>query len=63
METYKVTAAVDQLVEEGTDGYKDDYTFTVAKSKVEQPGVYTSFKQLVTAMQGNLSVSIHWLQI
>ena len=53
--TYKVTAAVDQLVEEGTDGYKDDYTFTVAKSKAEQPGVYTSFKQLVTAMQRNLS--------
>ena len=53
--TYKVTAAVDQLVEEGTDGYKDDYTFTVAKSKVEQAGVYTSFKQLVTAMQNNLS--------
>lgn len=53
--TYKVTVAVDQLVEEGTDGYKDDYTFTVAKSKVEQPGVYTSFKQLVTAMQSNLS--------
>lgn len=41
--TYKVTVAVDQLVEEGTDGYKDDYTFTVAKSKAEQPGVYTSF--------------------
>ena len=53
--TYKVTAAVDQLVEESTDGYKDDYTFTVAKSKAEQPGVYTSFKQLVTAMQSNLS--------
>ncbi|TVX00309.1 YSIRK-type signal peptide-containing protein, partial [Streptococcus pneumoniae] len=53
--TYKVTVAVDQLVEEGTDGYKDDYTFTVAKSKAEQPGVYTSFKQLVTAMQSNLS--------
>ena len=53
--TYKVTAAVDQLVEEGSDGYKDDYTFTVAKSKAEQAGVYTSFKQLVTAMQSNLS--------
>ena len=53
--TYKVMAAVDQLVEEGTDGYKDGYTFTVAKSKAEQAGVYTSFKQLVTAMQSNLS--------
>ena len=25
--TYKVTAAVDQLVEEGAEGYKEDYTF------------------------------------
>ena len=53
--TYKVTAAVDQLVEEGAEGYKDNYTFNVAKTKAEQPGVYTSFKQLVTAMQGNMS--------
>jgi len=53
--TYKVTAAVNQLVEEGTEGYKDDYTFNVAKSKAEQPGVYTSFKQLVTAMRSNLA--------
>ena len=53
--TYKVTAAVDQLVEEGVEGYKEDYTFNVAKTKAEQPGVYTSFKQLVTAMQSNLA--------
>ena len=53
--TYKVTAAVDQLVEEGAEGYKEDYTFNVAKSKAEQPGVYTSFKQLVTAMKSNLA--------
>ena len=53
--TYKVTAAVDQLVEEGAEGYKEDYTFNVAKTKAEQPGVYTSFKQLVTAMRSNLA--------
>ena len=53
--TYKVTAAVDQLVEEGAEGYKEDYTFNLPKSKAEQPGVYTSFKQLVTAMQSNLA--------
>ena len=53
--TYKVMAAVDQLVEEGAEGYKEDYTFNVAKSKAEQPGVYTSFKQLVTAIQSNLA--------
>ena len=54
-ETYKVTAAVDQLEEEGAEGYKEDYTFNLPKSKAEQPGVYTSFKQLVTAMQSNLA--------
>ena len=53
--TYKVTAAVDQLVEEGAEGYKEDYTFNLPKSKAEQSGVYTSFKQLVTAMQSNLA--------
>ena len=53
--TYKVTAAVDQLVEEGAEGYKEDYTFNLPKSEAEQPGVYTSFKQLVTAMQSNLA--------
>ena len=53
--TYKVTAAVDQLVEEGAEGYKEDYTFNLPKSKAERPGVYTSFKQLVTAMQSNLA--------
>ena len=53
--TYKVTAAVDQLVEEGVEGYKEDYTFNLPKSKAEQPGVYTSFKQLITAMQSNLA--------
>ena len=53
--TYKVMAAVDQLVEEGAEGYKEDYTFNLPKSKAEQPGVYTSFKQLVTAIQSNLA--------
>ena len=52
---YKVTAAVDQLVEEGLEGYKDNYSFNVAKTKAEQDGVYTSFKNLVAAMQGNMS--------
>ena len=52
---YKVTAAVDQLVEEGLEGYKDNYSFNVAKTKTEQDGVYTSFKNLVAAMQGNMS--------
>ena len=53
--TYKVTAAVDELVEDSTNGYKENYTFNIAKSKAVQPGVYTSFKQLLTAMQSNLA--------
>ena len=52
---YKVTAAINQLVEEGLEGYKDHYSFNVAKTKTEQKGVYTSFKNLVAAMQGNMS--------
>ena len=52
---YKVTAAINQLVEEGLEGYKDHYSFNVAKMKAEQNGVYTSFKNLVAAMQGNMS--------
>ena len=53
--TYKVTATVDELVEDSTNGYKENYTFNIAKSKAVQPGVYTSFKQLITAMQRNLA--------
>ena len=52
---YKVTAAINQLVEEGLEGYEDHYSFNVAKTKAEQNGVYTSFKNLVAAMQGNMS--------
>ena len=52
---YKVTAAINQLVEEGLEGYKDHYSFNVAKTKAEQNGVYTSFKNLVAAMQENMS--------
>jgi len=32
---YKVTAAINQLVEEGVEGYKDHYSFSVAKTKAE----------------------------
>ena len=52
---YKVNVAVNQLVEEGLEGYKDNYSFNVAKTKAEQDGVYTSFKNLVAAMQGNMA--------
>ena len=53
--TYKVTTTVDELVQDSTNGYKENYTFNIAKSKAVQPGVYTSFKQLITAMRSNMS--------
>ena len=53
--TYKVTATVGELVEDSTNGYKENYTFNIVKSKAVQPGVYTSFKQLITAMRSNMS--------
>ena len=53
--TYKVTATVDELVQDSTNGYKENYTFNIAKSKAVQPGVYTSFKQLITVMRSNMS--------
>ena len=53
--TYKVIATVDELVQDSTNGYKENYTFNIAKSKAVQPGVYTSFKQLITAMRSNMS--------
>ena len=53
--TYKVTATVGELVQDSTNGYKENYTFNIVKSKAVQPGVYTSFKQLITAMRSNMS--------
>ena len=53
--TYKVKANVDQLVEQDSEGYREDYSFTISKAKEKQTGVYTSFKQLISAMQSNLS--------
>lgn len=58
--TYKVTATVDELVQDSTNGYKENYTFNIAKSKAVQPGVYTSFKQLITAMRSNMSGYLSW---
>ena len=53
--TYKVTATVGELVQDSTNGYKENYTFNIVKSKAVRPGVYTSFKQLITAMRSNMS--------
>ena len=52
---YKVTVAFNELVQEEGSAYKDNYSFTVDKQKLAKDGVYTSFKKLVAAMQGNLA--------
>ena len=52
---YKVTVAFNELVQEEGSTYKDNYSFTVDKQKLAKDGVYTSFKKLIAAMQGNLA--------
>ena len=52
---YKVTVAFNELVQEERSAYKDNYSFTVDKQKLAKDGVYTSFKKLIAAMQGNLA--------
>ncbi len=52
---YKVTVAFNELVQEKDSAYKDNYSFTVDKQKLAKDGVYTSFKKLIAAMQGNLA--------
>ena len=52
---YKVTVAFNELVQEKDSAYKDNYSFTVDKQKLAKDSVYTSFKKLIAAMQGNLA--------
>ena len=52
---YKVTVAFNELVQEEGSTYKDNYSFTIDKQKLAKDGVYTSFKKLIAAMQGNLA--------
>ncbi|QBZ12686.1 immunoglobulin A1 protease [Streptococcus mitis] len=52
---YKVTVAFNELVQEEGSTYKDSYSFTIDKQKLAKDGVYTSFKKLIAAMQGNLA--------
>ena len=52
---YKVTVAFNELVQEKGSAYKDNYSFTIDKQKIAKDGVYTSFKKLIAAMQGNLA--------
>ena len=52
---YKVTVAFNELVQEEGSTYKDNYSFTIDKQKLAKDDVYTSFKKLIAAMQGNLA--------
>ena len=52
---YKVTVAFNELVQEEGSRYKDNYSFTIDKQKLAKDGVYTSFKKLIAAMQGDLA--------
>ena len=52
---YKVTVAFNELVQEEGSTYKDNYSFTIDKQKLAKDGVYTSFKKLIVAMQGDLA--------
>ncbi|NQJ69325.1 YSIRK-type signal peptide-containing protein [Streptococcus suis] len=50
---YKLTASVDQLVQDSATGYQPNFTFYIDKQVPTQNGVYTSFKELVEAIQNN----------
>ena len=52
---YKVTVAFNELVQEEGSTYKDNYSFTIDKQKLAKDGIYTSFKKLIAAMQGDLA--------
>ena len=52
---YKVTVAFNELVQEEGSTYKDNYSFTIDKQKLAKDDVYTSFKKLIAAMQGDLA--------
>ncbi|RLY05371.1 LPXTG cell wall anchor domain-containing protein [Streptococcus hillyeri] len=49
---YKVTVKMDELVQD-RQGYKEDYTFYVRKSKVSANNTYYNFGDLVTAIKAN----------
>ncbi|HFI0632675.1 TPA: ZmpA/ZmpB/ZmpC family metallo-endopeptidase [Streptococcus suis] len=50
---YKLTASVDQLVQDSATGYQPNFTFYIDKQVPTQNGVYTSFKELIEAIQRN----------
>ncbi|HGF1450156.1 TPA: ZmpA/ZmpB/ZmpC family metallo-endopeptidase [Streptococcus suis] len=52
-EKFKLTANLDQLVQDSQTGYQENFSFFIDKVPTSQAGIYTSFKTLLTAMQNN----------
>ncbi|NQG98094.1 YSIRK-type signal peptide-containing protein [Streptococcus suis] len=52
-EKFKLTANLEQLVQDSQTGYQENFSFYIDKVPTSQAGIYTSFKTLLTAMQNN----------
>lgn len=58
-EVYKITAKVEKLQQEIESRYKDNFTFYLAKKGTEETTNFTSFSNLVKAINQNLSGTYH----
>ncbi|VMX14867.1 immunoglobulin A1 protease [Streptococcus pneumoniae] len=56
---YKITAKVEKLQQEIESRYKDNFTFYLAKKGTEETTNFTSFSNLVKAINQNLSGNYH----
>ncbi|HES9575791.1 TPA: G5 domain-containing protein [Streptococcus pneumoniae] len=56
---YKITAKVEKLQQEVESRYKDNFTFYLAKKGTEETTNFTSFSNLVKAINQNLSGTYH----
>lgn len=58
-QVYKITAKVEKLQQEIESRYKDNFTFYLAKKGTEETTNFTSFSNLVKAINQNLSGTYH----
>ena len=52
-EVYKIVAHAENLIQHENNVISNDYTYYLPKTQQSETGVYTSFKNLVDAMNGN----------
>ena len=52
-EVYKIVARVNNLIQHENDNVLENYTYYLPKTQQSETGVYTSFKNLVDAMNSN----------